>query len=429
MKQEEFAQLLGDLDERHIREAETYRKAAKPFYLRWSTAAACLCLAAALAGIGPGLFRGSPAVPGTSAPAVPSEPRQTQATEPTEAPHKAWTIRYNTATGLADAAKLHIPGYFTQELDREALAAVVPAQTPEDLEISGYAGFNGSGDLIQIHLTVTAASRTEVEVTVSTKDGLQDCYILAQPAATSLCGNTEYTAYRWDLQSGYTLLAAEASINGYAFAWRLQAPTPELARAEADFARVLEWFSGYSGGSPDLTVIEADEIPEWFDYELSLQEALTDPTYGAYMLRSLPEGFRAESIRRYRDQTSDYLTGLWTRGYDELQWRVSSFADTDASRLTGIADTENYDLSLYPIPRADSVPEELWEIVNDPIFSAEELTLEAVWARAYKTGETGDSSGWRMAFSVKYGDILVEVHAKGVDPEWVYQQLMLLNEP
>ena len=32
-----------------------------------------------------------------------------------------------------------------------------------------------------------------------------------------------------------------------------------------------------------------------------------------------------------------------------------------------------------------------------------------------------------MNFSVLYGDILVSVNAKGVDPEWVYQHLIDLN--
>ena len=49
--------------------------------------------------------------------------------------------------------------------------------------------------------------------------------------------------------------------------------------------------------------------------------------------------------------------------------------------------------------------------------------MDAVWARAYTTGEAGDSDGWRMAFSVRYGDTIVEVRTKGVDPEWVYHQL------
>lgn len=88
-----------------------------------------------------------------------------------------------------------------------------------------------------------------------------------------------------------------------------------------------------------------------------------------------------------------------------------------------MADTKNYDLSLYPVPRADSVPEELWEIVDCPIFSIEELTLAAVKARAYRVNEAGDTDGWHMHFGVLYDDVLVEVSAKGLSPETIFDLL------
>ena len=57
--------------------------------------------------------------------------------------------------------------------------------------------------------------------------------------------------------------------------------------------------------------------------------------------------------------------------------RVVFSFEEDEGRLTSVADTENYDLSLYPIPRASSVPDDLREIVDNPIFSAGELTMDA----------------------------------------------------
>ena len=87
------------------------------------------------------------------------------------------------------------------------------------------------------------------------------------------------------------------------------------------------------------------------------------------------------------------------------------------------------DAENYYIQTGDMRPmEELREIVDNPIFDANELTLETVYMRAYKADEAGDVDGWRMAFSVKYGDVIVEVRTKGVEPEWVYQQLMNLLE-
>ena len=203
----------------------------------------------------------------------------------------------------------------------------------------------------------------------------------------------------------------------------MQTSTQDAKQAKEDFTRVLECFAYYAEGKPDLSAVVADEIPEWFDKSLSHQEALNDSDFGTFMLREVPSGFVAESIRRYKDQTADYLSGLWTSGYDELWWKVYTLSEADEGRLTSIADRENYDLSLYPIPRASSVPDDLREIVDNPIFSTDELTMDAVWARAYTTGESGDSKGWRMAFSVRYGDTIVEVRTKGIDPEWVYHQL------
>ncbi len=41
----------------------------------------------------------------------------------------------------------------------------------------------------------------------------------------------------------------------------------------------------------------------------------------------------------------------------------------------------------------------------------------------------GDTDGWRMHFSVLFGDILVEIRTKGVSPEWAFDQLTgLLNQ-
>ena len=151
-------------------------------------------------------------------------------------------------------------------------------------------------------------------------------------------------------------------------------------------------------------------------------------------LRTLPDDARNTFIGRYYffDSLKDvagYLSGMWSRGLDDLTWVIEPYREDDAHLLTSVNDKENYDLSLYPIPRADSVPDELRDIVNDPIFEAEELTLEAVYCRAYKVNDAGDTDGWRMKFSVKYGDVIVSVRTKGVEPEWVYQQLVdLISE-
>ncbi|MDE6639589.1 MAG: hypothetical protein K2K63_03610 [Acetatifactor sp.] len=160
---------------------------------------------------------------------------------------------------------------------------------------------------------------------------------------------------------------------------------------------------------------------------LTLQEGLETETLGAYLLAEAPRGFQLESLKRTPEGES--LFSVWTKSgaYDEIDWKVSLYSEADANRVTAAADTRNYDLSLYPIPLCDSVPEELRQIVDHPIFSIDELTQDVVNRRAYYVNDSGDTAGARMTFGVLYGEVLVEVTTKGVSPEWLYEQLSSLE--
>lgn len=153
---------------------------------------------------------------------------------------------------------------------------------------------------------------------------------------------------------------------------------------------------------------------------LTQAQALADEAFGRCFLPAAPEGFTEEAISR----SYFSLRGLWTNGYRELSWSVRAFTDADEARLTTTDKTENYDLSLYPIPRADSVPEALREIVDDPIFDAQDLTQDVVDARTY----TGDEGYDCLHFSVRFENLLVTVRAKGVEPSWIFEQLCALAE-
>lgn len=157
---------------------------------------------------------------------------------------------------------------------------------------------------------------------------------------------------------------------------------------------------------------------------LTLQEGLATEVLGAYLLAEAPRGFVA-SVKLSRGAEGDTLFAYWTKSgaYDYIEWKVSLYSEADAGRVTAAADTRNYDMSLYPIPLSESVPEELRQIVDHPIFSADELTQDVVNRRAYHVNDSGDTSGPRMNLGVLYGEVLVEVTAKGVSTEWLYERL------
>lgn len=155
---------------------------------------------------------------------------------------------------------------------------------------------------------------------------------------------------------------------------------------------------------------------------LTAAEARSDAAFGAYLCHK-PAGFDEQEFLR----TSEQLRASYRRGYEYVDWSVRAFGEADRERLvTDVAETEKYDVSLYTIPYADSVPAELRSVFYDPIFRVEDLTLELVRARAYRVDEQGDSDGWRASFSVRCGDVLVRVSAKGVSPDWLYQELVSL---
>lgn len=411
-------------------EAADQKPKRRNTWVKWGIMAACFCLAVTAAVTVPYLLSGDNPGPGKT-PGKTNDvytPVDIVPNPALEGDQDTCVFYYNEVSAVLDAARIYIPGYFTEELSDEELAAIIPDRQTAEMTFSGYAGFDGEGRLIDVVLQVEAPFLNSASASVLfSKDEIIQCYVIPDEPFISKLNGWDFEIYKWNANSE-TFYDAFGQINGCAVQISYTSNGSNQGDARIAFEVLADCFTAYKDGKPDLDSIKAETIPEFFDRKLTVAEARTDAAFGAYMPDAVPSGYVAESIRRYKDQNSDYLSGLWAKGYDELNWRVSHYTELDANRLTGIDETENYDLALYPIPRAQSVPDDLREIVGDPIFIAEELTLDAVCARAYKSGESGDSNGWRMKFSVKYGDIIVRVSAKGVEPEWIYQKLKGLLE-
>lgn len=348
-------------------------------------------------------------------------------TAPTEQPSIEWQVSYNThvSQSIQSVDRALPQGYFTEVLNEQEMEAVLPEKGYDWMKATGWAGFAGDGSLVLVNLQLTTQI-PDKNVTVILGDDL-DCCVVITDQVLSKCGDLEYMVYQYTSDNQDYKLDAYVNIGDVPARFSMIVPEGELEAAKADFEAILECFAWYENGQPDLTKVVADEIPDWYYKDLTWEDAGNDPEFGAYWLKEIPAGFGEESIRRHKDMWNDYLSGSWSRGMDYFSWRVWYYKEEDAQRLTSVADTKNYDLSLYPIPRAESVPDELFQVVNDPIFAIEELTLEAVQLRAYTVDDAGDSGGVRMQFSVKYGDKLVSISAKGVDPQWLYEQLKAMQ--
>ena len=339
-----------------------------------------------------------------------------------------WEPYYNeTDMVIVDVALRHDIFLFGEDLSPAKLESLTPTNKPQWLTLTGYSLFSGDGALYRVHLTATTSvDSASVNITVGQQKPFS-CYILPEEGKISDCRGIDVTLFRYVAPDGTVELHAEAEINQCFYTFSMQYTEDILDESELDFATVIQVFAESSIGLDSLTMIQPEYIPEMFDRTLTHEDALALEAFGSYFLSATPDGFTEESIHHYKDQTTEYLSGLWTRSYDELYWEISYLTAEDRSRLTHSEETRRYDLTLYPIPRANSVPEELREVVDNPIFYAEELSSELIWARAYKTGEQGDSNGWRMKFSVLYGDMVIHIRTKSVDPDWVYKQLCNLS--
>jgi len=174
------------------------------------------------------------------------------------------------------------------------------------------------------------------------------------------------------------------------------------------------------GGAANLSVLENPDIPELAEMRndrLTLQEAQEDFDFGAFMPIAVPAQFAFSHATRTVNHFTNSLFAFWDDGTGDIRWYISRPTPYDFARLVSVNDPEKFDLSLYTIPWMDSVPHELIEYVINPVFLAEELTLEVIQARA----QANRMGGYSITFSVLYSGVVVNVNTSGVTPQQVWE--------
>ena len=177
-------------------------------------------------------------------------------------------------------------------------------------------------------------------------------------------------------------------------------------------------------GAADLDVLYRPIMPELQDDRLSIDEARNDASFGAFIPANIPAEWEFDNAIRFMHQDADSLLAFWNADTYIMRWQVSRPTEFDLLRVVSTDAPEKFDLSLYPIPWADSVPNELFQYVMNPVFLAEELTLDVVNTRLVLTRGCGDSVSGQMNFSVLSGDILICVDVSGMSPEQVYAMII-----
>ena len=410
-----FLDKMTLIDPQYIEEADR-TQAGRPRFIRLIAAAASVLVIAAV-------YHALPYGMHTDANIkLPSDTNISEHQQ-TDPPSSAPDFIYNEADYALAADRQYALGCFYEKLSQDELSALLP-NGENIFGFSGSAFFSPEGGLIKLDLF----SPEGVHITMS-ESPIERCYIVEdKKAQPTVCGSTEYMISRLINDAlGMTFYEAETVINDIYFLIELDADNDDIENLTELFQHILITFADEDWSGPDLSKVSYEYIPEYFDLELGHEEAAKVSELGGFFIKKAPLSFSTETIRHHKDQNGESLHGLWTKGYDELFWNVRYINDSDKNQMTHISEYKNYDMTLYSIPLCDSVPDELINIVNDPVFYGEELTLDAVRRRAYSVRDSGDSDGIRINFSVRYDDIIVEVRAKGIEPEWIFEQIAELG--
>ena len=140
---------------------------------------------------------------------------------------------------------------------------------------------------------------------------------------------------------------------------------------------------------------------------------------GAYVPSMLPTGYTWESGKYSAaiDREAESVSLAWTKGMDYIEIIITKVDAADI-QLTDITAEETYNVHLYDIPYAETLPKEYRTIFDNPVFEAEDLSLELIEKRMKTIADAGDTATPRGNFSVLYEEgVLVKFGGRGTAQE------------
>ena len=342
-------------------------------------------------------------------------------------------------------------GSFSEELTREDIQKIFwgtegkPEGAEGDLPwmlfwggctLNGSALYDNGGELLWLYLW-GHNDEQGISFTLTLQPGELpfQCCLYSDLETTDVLG-TEVTGWsRWEDRDGdgteeTCLCVSEfmAGEVGVCFETRASGGEDPLDKAVFQNTLLVRQALSQDGGLYLGHLMTAEDVPQWREADFSsMEEARQEADFVPYLPTEDFSGYGEFAGRLTYQEGNEYTLHLrWSWGYDDVTIRVElPEGDTVWGNVVDISAPETYDLRLYPIPRADSVPEEYRETVDDPVFRAEDMGREVVEARSYTPNEQGDTNSLRIGFSVLHPDgTLVDYSCEGlsVDQVWTLVQ-------
>lgn len=188
---------------------------------------------------------------------------------------------------------------------------------------------------------------------------------------------------------------------------RADAISPKQAEPDAALAMMApETYADAEQAENDAGAVRSSSSP------LTGEEARAVAELGA-LLPASQEALPEETAYQETLESGTVLTLLCTGTSGELSVRVSAVTSEQQERLVSVDEPETYDLTLCGLPLAESVPADRQARVENPIFTAEELSVSVLEVR--QEPEEGT-----MRFGVLCGDFVAEYVCKGMTAQETY---------
>ncbi len=340
------------------------------------------------------------------------------------------------ATGAGELAlDIGFPkGHFTEELSQSDIAALLGSGDDiswllgwQGYSVTGQAIYDGEGQVFWVILNGESDDGSGFTMTLA-PDGIPPtCIVEAPDAETEINGIPVTAFYRHYDSDGdgikeyryeFTMMPEDIGLRFEAWG-EDQEQTDLLATLAANWCAA--WTDGLS-----MAHLVPDEIPEWRDeYWDSQADAYADEL-GQYLPNVIPADFTFDGAHRELGQGRNTLSAFWFDGMREISVIVSR--PDELPNVMDISAAELYDVRLYSIPWADSVPQEAWDAgFDDPVFARADMDQSILSARLYTLQDTGDTDGYRFSFSVLHEDgTVVAYSCKGLTE--VQAQELVLGE-
>ncbi len=142
----------------------------------------------------------------------------------------------------------------------------------------------------------------------------------------------------------------------------------------------------------------------------SLQEVMSNEFAQNVIPTKYINGYNFESGTSYEQKDGKKeLIFSYAKGYGYITIIVSQkdkISDYN-ERYVNVSEVEKYDITKYTIPFAQSVTEEKRNTIHNPIFLANDISVDVLRKRIVKSQEIGEDKKQTMEFSLDYDNLVV----------------------